>query len=102
MVLWLSFKVDKTMSSVIRELNLSLRTVYILRFDIDRGSINDQNYDIMKRLKVGLSYTLMNALDVEYRNYQLQNDLPLHWSIKIKFRNFRLAMNPETSNHFKR
>ncbi len=91
--LWLSFKVDKNYGKLSLGAESELRTVYILRL-IDRGSISlEAKYDIMKRLKVGLSYTLMNALDVKYRNYQLRNRFTTALEYKIKFGNFRLVID---------
>lgn len=91
--LWLSFKADKNYGKWSLGAESELRTVYFLRL-IDRGSISlEAKYDFMKRLKAGLSYTLMNALDVKYRNYQLRNRFAAALEYKIKFSNFRLVID---------
>jgi len=70
---WTSFGVEKKLDKWNFGAETELRTIYAVRL-IDRWSISlDADYALIKPLKVGVGYQLMNTLDTKYLNYQLRN-----------------------------
>lgn len=89
---WTSIGIEKKMHKWHFGVETELRTInYMNR--ISRGSISlSSDYSILKQLRVGIGYQLMNNWDEKYWNYQIRNRFNVSSTGKLKWNNFSFAL----------
>jgi hypothetical protein len=98
---WTSIGIEKKMHKWNFGVETELRTInYMNR--ISRGSITlSSDYSILKQLKVGIGYQLMNNWDEKYLNYQIRNRFNVSSTGKLKWNNFSFALREKLQVTFK-
>ena len=89
---WSSVDIEKSFKKLDVGLETELRTIYTLQL-IERWSLGlSADYDISKKIKVGLGYQFMNKLDKKYLNYQFRNRLNVSTTGKLELNDFTLSL----------
>lgn len=89
---WTSFSFDIKAKNWKFDAEAEVRTIYYVRL-ISRGSLAlNAEYKIIKPLRVGFQYQLMNNLDEKYLNYQLRNRFTGYLEAKKKFGDFDFSL----------
>ena len=89
---WTSIGIEKKLNKWNFGAETELRTVCYLRL-INRWSLGlSADYDLLKQLKVGAGYQLMNTLDTKYLNYQIRNRFNASATGKLNLSHFTFKL----------
>jgi hypothetical protein len=98
---WTSIGIEKKIHKWNFGAETELRTInYLGR--INRGSISlSADYSILKHLKIGIGYQLMNNWDEKYWNYQIRNRFNVSGTGKLKWDKFSFSLREKLQVTFK-
>lgn len=89
---WTSIAVEKKSHKWNFGAETELRTINYLN-RIDRWSLGiSADYSILKQLKIGVGYQLMNSWDEKYIDYQIRSRFNVSTTGKLKWNNFSFSL----------
>jgi hypothetical protein len=101
---WIGISGEKKLNKWEVSAETELRTIYFLRL-IDRWSIGAAlDYSILKQLKIGVGYQLMNSLDYDadyVKDYFIRNRLNASATGKLKWNDFSFSLRQRIQVTFK-
>ena len=98
---WTSIAVEKKLHKWNLGAETELRTINYLN-RIDRWSLGiSADYSILKQLKLGVGYQLMNSWDEKYIDYQIRSRFNVAATGKLKWNNFSFSLREKLQVTFK-
>ncbi len=98
---WTSISVEKKLHKWNLGAETELRTINYLN-RIDRWSLGiSADYSILKQLKLGVGYQLMNSWDEKYIDYQIRSRFNVSTTGKLKWNNFSFSLREKLQVTFK-
>jgi hypothetical protein len=89
---WTSIGIEKKVHKWNFGAETELRTISYLN-RVNRWSLGlSADYSILKQLKVGIGYQLMDTWDEKYLNYQIRNRFNVSGTGKLKWNNFSFSL----------